>query len=77
MSIATLAPLHEEDLQKNSAEYLVHFRSLPRVDTSNPPGNERGAAEYLARVLDRDGIASRQIERRARPNRDMPAYGDL
>jgi acetylornithine deacetylase/succinyl-diaminopimelate desuccinylase-like protein len=29
-----------------------------QVDTSNPPGNETKGAEYLKRILDREGIAS-------------------
>src|SRR5204863_3404677 len=29
-----------------------------RIDTSNPPGNETRAAEYIKSVLDQEGIAS-------------------
>src|SRR4051794_4823713 len=39
------------------AETLQHFRALVRLDTSNPPGNETRALEYLKQVLDKDGIA--------------------
>jgi acetylornithine deacetylase/succinyl-diaminopimelate desuccinylase-like protein len=45
-----------------TAEALVHFKELLRIDTSNPPGNERPAADYLARVLDREGIPYRIVE---------------
>lgn len=37
-------------------EAIEHFRALLRIDTTNPPGNERPAADYLAGVLAREGI---------------------
>ena len=37
-------------------ETLEHFQALLRLDTRNPPGNERRAAEYLKSVFDREGI---------------------
>lgn len=37
-------------------ETVEHLRALIRFDTSNPPGNERPAAEYLAGVLQREGL---------------------
>ena len=45
-----------------TAEALVHFKALLRIDTTNPPGNERAAADYLARVLDEEGIPYRIVE---------------
>src|SRR5579875_3382290 len=41
---------------------LKALRDLIRLDTSNPPGNERVAADYLAAALARDGIESTVIE---------------
>ena len=38
------------------AEALEHFKALLRIDTTNPPGNERPAADYIAAVFDREGI---------------------
>jgi acetylornithine deacetylase/succinyl-diaminopimelate desuccinylase-like protein len=38
------------------AETLRHFQALVRLDTSNPPGNEALAVDYLKQVLDREGI---------------------
>lgn len=38
------------------------LRDLIRFDTTNPPGNERPAAEYLARLLKAEGIASEMVE---------------
>jgi acetylornithine deacetylase/succinyl-diaminopimelate desuccinylase-like protein len=48
-------------------ETLEHFQALLRFDTSDPPGNERPSAEYLKRVLDREGIANQIFE--LEPNR--------
>jgi acetylornithine deacetylase/succinyl-diaminopimelate desuccinylase-like protein len=35
---------------------MQHFQALLRFDTSDPPGNERAAAEYLKQVLEKEGI---------------------
>jgi acetylornithine deacetylase/succinyl-diaminopimelate desuccinylase-like protein len=44
------------DWKAIEAETLQHFRALVQIDTSNPPGNETRAVEYLKRVLEREGI---------------------
>ena len=44
-----------------AAETTGHFDALLRIDTSNPPGNETVAAEYLKAVLEREGIAARLL----------------
>ena len=46
--------MHDEALR-----YLV---SLVKIDTSNPPGNETRAAEYVKSILDREGIPSEIFE---------------
>ena len=38
------------------AETLRHFQALVRMDTTSPPGNEKPAADYVAQVLEREGI---------------------
>jgi acetylornithine deacetylase/succinyl-diaminopimelate desuccinylase-like protein len=38
-------------------ETMRHFQALLRLDTSNPPGNEVLAVEYLKGVLEKEGIA--------------------
>lgn len=43
------------------AEAMQHFEALLRIDTSNPPGNETEAADYLERVLHDAGIESEQF----------------
>jgi acetylornithine deacetylase/succinyl-diaminopimelate desuccinylase-like protein len=40
-------------------ELLQHFQALVRMDTSDPPGNEAPAVEYLRKVLAAEGIESR------------------
>ena len=43
------------------AESLRHFRALVQIDTSNPPGNEIKAVEYLQKVLAAEGIPSKTL----------------
>jgi len=55
-----LAPMRAQappiDWKAIEAETLRHFQALLRFDTSDPPGNERPAAEYLKQVLEQEGI---------------------
>src|SRR3954466_3327603 len=44
------------DWKAVQTETLRHFQALVRIDTSNPPGNETRAVEYLKQVLDKEGI---------------------
>ena len=44
------------DWGKQKAETLQHFRALVQIDTSNPPGNEIKAVEYLKKVIEGEGI---------------------
>ncbi len=46
---------------KVANETLEHFQALIRIDTSNPPGNETQAAEYVKEVLEREGIPSKLL----------------
>jgi acetylornithine deacetylase/succinyl-diaminopimelate desuccinylase-like protein len=48
-----------ESIRDEASAYL---RDLIRIDTTNPPGNERAAAEYLAGILAREGFAPRLFE---------------
>lgn len=50
------------DWQALKGECLQHLQSLIRLDTSNPPGNEIIAMEYIRRQLDAAGIASETVE---------------
>ncbi len=42
-------------------EAVRWLREYLEIDTTNPPGGERQAAEYLAAILEREGIASRLL----------------
>ncbi|MBI3537493.1 MAG: M20/M25/M40 family metallo-hydrolase [Chloroflexi bacterium] len=43
-------------------EVTRHLQSLIRIDTTNPPGNETRAMEFVASVLKREGIESTILE---------------
>ena len=45
------------DWSRVEAETMQHFQTLLRFDTSDPPGKEQEAAEYLRQVLEKEGIA--------------------
>src|SRR5215472_762163 len=53
--------------QQFQDEALARLRALIRLDTSNPPGNERIVADYIADQLGRDGIDS--VIRESKPTR--------
>ena len=45
------------DWARLEEETMRHFQALVRFDTSDPPGNEKPAADYLRQVLEKEGIA--------------------
>lgn len=65
--VAFAQGLREPDWGRLQDEAIQHYQALLRMDTSDPPGNERPAAEYLELVLERDGIPAQLLE--AEPNR--------
>jgi acetylornithine deacetylase/succinyl-diaminopimelate desuccinylase-like protein len=48
-------------------EAIALLQGLIRINTTNPPGNEQAAAEYLAEVLSREGLAPQLLS--AEPGR--------
>ena len=46
----------QPDWPKVDEEVMRHYQALLRMDTSDPPGKERPAAEYLKAVFDKEGI---------------------
>ena len=50
------------DWQAVGREAVAHLQALIRLDTTNPPGNERIATDYIAQVLDREGVPYDVIE---------------
>ena len=67
IGLATIATLHAQspspDWKAVEDETMRHYQALLRLDTSNPPGNETRAAEYVKQVLDREGIPAQLIAR--------------
>ena len=55
------------DWQAVQAEAVEHLRALVRIDTTNPPGDERPAADYVAGVCERAGLSVEVVE--SGPNR--------
>ena len=47
------------DQARISEETMRHFQAILRLDTSNPPGNEKLVVDYLKSVLDREGIETK------------------
>jgi acetylornithine deacetylase/succinyl-diaminopimelate desuccinylase-like protein len=47
---------HGIDWDEAGREAVELFKGLLRLDTTNPPGDEKQAAEYLARALSEDGL---------------------
>jgi len=56
------APPAAPDFAAARDEVVKILVGLVRIDTSNPPGNEAPAAEYIKQILDREGIASEIFE---------------
>ncbi|MDX2178422.1 MAG: M20/M25/M40 family metallo-hydrolase [Bryobacteraceae bacterium] len=54
-------PAFAQDWTAVESDTLEHFVKLIRFDTSNPPGNETVAAEYLKKVLDQAGIETKML----------------
>src|SRR5687767_14602717 len=67
-TVAAKVP-REPDWTGLEEETLGHFQMLVRFDTTDPPGGERPAAEYLKQILDREGIPTELLALEAhRPN---------
>ena len=53
----SFSQVSEPDWAAVETETLQHFRALLQFDTSDPPGRELPAAEYLRDVLEAEGIS--------------------
>ncbi len=49
----------QPDWAKVDEETMRHFQTILRLDTSNPPGNEKLVVDYLKSVLEREGIETK------------------
>jgi acetylornithine deacetylase/succinyl-diaminopimelate desuccinylase-like protein len=50
------------DFTAAQAEAVKFLGALVKIDTSNPPGNETRAAEYIKSVLASEGISAQVFE---------------
>ena len=72
--VIALAVLHwgqnaKPDWTAADAELISHFQQLVRFDTTDPPGGERPAVDYLKKILTEAGIEFREFALEAnRPN---------
>ena len=72
LSSAASAVVLAAQTQQSSAvedETLRHFQALLRFDTSDPPGREIEAAEYLVKVLQAEGIPTETFVLPSDPHR--------
>ena len=59
LSAAAAHPTPPVDLAAVDAETMRHFQALVRLDTSDPPGHEAPAVDYLKRILEAEGIETK------------------
>lgn len=59
LAVAAPAQIPTIDWEKQKAEALRHYRALIQIDTSNPPGNESRAVDYLKKTLEAEGIPTK------------------
>jgi acetylornithine deacetylase/succinyl-diaminopimelate desuccinylase-like protein len=53
--LAHAAEIPKLDWPAIEKETMEHFQALVRIDTADPPGNEKPAVDYLKTVLEKDG----------------------
>ena len=58
VSLALAADRYPVDWSKVEPETMDYYTSVIKIDTSNPPGSETKAVNYLKPILDRAGIAT-------------------
>lgn len=60
--VGPTCPAAEIDWTKARAEAVQLLQELIRIDTTNPPGNERTAALHLQKLLESDGVETRLLD---------------
>ncbi|HEY2797633.1 MAG TPA: M20/M25/M40 family metallo-hydrolase [Thermoanaerobaculia bacterium] len=56
---AAVPPPPTPNFDAATAEAVPILQEYLRIDTTNPPGNERAAADFFQRIFEREGIESR------------------
>lgn len=64
LSATAFAQVPQPNWDQARQETLKFTEDLVRIDTSNPPGNETKAAEYIKSVLEREGIPVQIFEKK-------------
>lgn len=59
------APARPVDWDALRGEAVQILSEYIRINTTNPPGNEKAGAEYLARILEREGIEAQILDEEA------------
>lgn len=62
LAVAMQTSAGAPDWAKAQEEAVQILSGLIKIDTSNPPGNETKATEYIKSILDREGIPSQTFE---------------
>src|SRR5579864_5784718 len=57
LAASALVNAQSVDWAKANDELLRYFQALIRIDTTDPPGNETRAVNYIKSVLEPEGIA--------------------
>lgn len=69
LAVPLFAAPPSPDWKAVEAESLRHFQALVRIDTSDPPGREEPAVDYLRKVLEAEGIPCKVFTQQpGRPN---------
>ncbi len=60
--MSTFTPIPSTAFEEAFDQALEYLQRLLRINTSNPPGNEREACDYIGRILQGEGIPFEIIE---------------
>jgi acetylornithine deacetylase/succinyl-diaminopimelate desuccinylase-like protein len=67
LSVCLAAQSQQPDLKAFEEETMRHYQALLRLETMDPPGNEKPAADYLKQVLEEERIDTKTFS--LEPNR--------
>lgn len=56
LSFSAFAQKNQPNWAKLEEETMRHFQAIIRINSADPPGNEKPVVEYLKSVLDKEGI---------------------
>ena len=57
--VATTTAQSQPNWSALEEETMRHFQTLVQIDTSDPPGNEKPAADYIKALFDKEGIPAK------------------